>query len=62
MELITGHAGENHISSDDDAAKYAALIGSNAYVLESVKLVFYKQEFHSKQGSLKTFNFELSSC
>ena len=35
MELITGHAGENHISSDDDAAKYAALIGSNAYVLDN---------------------------
>ena len=35
MELITGHAGENHISSDDDAAKYAALIGSNDYVLDN---------------------------
>lgn len=35
MELITGHAGENHISSDDDAAKYAALIGSNGYVLDN---------------------------
>lgn len=34
MELITGHAGENHISSDDDAAKYAALFGSGAYVLD----------------------------
>lgn len=35
MELITGHAGENHISSDDDAAKYAALFGSNGYVLDN---------------------------
>ena len=34
MELITGHAGENHISSDDDAAKYAALFGNGAYVLD----------------------------
>lgn len=34
MELITGHAGENHISSDDDAAKYAALFGNGNYVLD----------------------------
>lgn len=35
MELITGHLGENHISSDDDAAKYAALIGANNYILDN---------------------------
>lgn len=35
MELITGHAGENHISSDDDAAKYAALLGSGGYVMDN---------------------------
>lgn len=35
MELITGHAGENHISSDDDAAKYAALFGGSDYVMDN---------------------------
>lgn len=34
MELITGHTGENHIDSNDDAAKYAALLGGGNYVLE----------------------------
>lgn len=34
MELVTGHTGENHISSDDDAAKYSALFGNGDYVLE----------------------------
>ena len=44
MELITGHLGENHISSDDDAAKYAALIGANAYVLDNGKNFAYTIE------------------
>lgn len=34
MELITGYKGSAHITADDDAAKIAALIGNDAYVLE----------------------------
>lgn len=34
MELITGHKGENHITADDDASKFAALIGKGEYVLD----------------------------
>lgn len=34
MKLVTGHAGQNHITADDDASKLKALIGSGEYVLD----------------------------
>ena len=34
MELVTGYKGSAHITSDDDAARAAALVGNDAYVLE----------------------------
>ncbi len=34
MKLITGHSGQNHITSNDDASLRAALIGAGEYVLD----------------------------
>lgn len=42
MKLITGHSGENHISADDDAAKYASLFGDSGYVLERGSMFAYE--------------------
>lgn len=35
MKIITGHTGENHVTSHDDRALHAGIFGSGSYVLDT---------------------------